>query len=167
MSGPATFFQGVLREPGRGSQCRGHTEEQTAEPREQNGKGKYRRVDSGRNEPGDIRRSECDERSHTPQCQDGPCGTACQRENQRLGEGLLNQVPPTRADRGPDGRLAPASGTPCQQEIGDVGARDEQHEAHGAKEGEKASSVAADQLAIKLGESDPAFLVVPGIPLSQ
>ena len=50
------------------------------------------------------------------------------REQTRLGEELPDELQPARADREPDGHLVGARGGAREQQVGDVGAGDEQHE---------------------------------------
>ena len=59
---------------------------------------------------------------------------ASQREQQILGQELLNQPPAARAGRGPEGELLLPARSGYQQEIGDVRAADEQDKADGADE---------------------------------
>ncbi len=59
---------------------------------------------------------------------------AAQKEQQRaLDEHLPDETRPARPERRPDDALSRSRHGARQQEVGDVGARDEQHEAHGAE----------------------------------
>ena len=51
-------------------------------------------------------------------------------EQQALRQQLSRQSLPARAERGPDGNLLLPAGRAREQQVGDVGARDEEHERH-------------------------------------
>ena len=53
---------------------------------------------------------------------------ADQAEHDALGQQLPDDAPAARAERGPHRDLAAPAGGPREQQVGDVGARDEQHE---------------------------------------
>ena len=55
-----------------------------------------------------------------------------QRQHDALGEQLPDDAAARAADRGADGDFPPPAGRPHQQQIGDVGAGDQQHQADGA-----------------------------------
>ena len=57
-------------------------------------------------------------------------GSSDRRQHHALREQLRDQTPPVGADGDPHGHLASSSGGPGQQQIGDIGAGDEQDEKH-------------------------------------
>ena len=67
------------------------------------------------------------------------------REHEAFGQQLADDPPSARAERGAHGELARAARAAGQQEVGDVGARDEQHAGDGAQPGEQAQPHILDQ----------------------
>ncbi len=68
------------------------------------------------------------------------------REDEALGEQLAHEPRASGAERGADRELAVARGRPREQEVGDVGAGNEEHEGDGAGEDEQRGTDVAGQL---------------------
>ncbi len=85
---------------------------------------------------------------------------ADQGEQQALGDELTDHPPPARAQRRADRELARPRRRPRQQQIGDVGAADRQHEAdHAEKQDRGNAEVAANQGAMHRLDRDASSLV--------
>ena len=69
-----------------------------------------------------------------------------------LGEELADQAPASRAHGGAHADLALAGGGAGEQQVGDVDARDQEHEAHGGGEGQHRRANAADGGLLHVGE---------------
>ena len=63
-----------------------------------------------------------------------------------FGEQLAHESLPDRAERGADRDLLLTAARPRQQQVGDVRARNEQHETHGAQQHEQRALNIADDL---------------------
>ena len=66
-----------------------------------------------------------------------PGRPADERQQQAFGHELPDDAPPVRAERRPDRQLTRPHRGPRQQQVGDVGAADQQHEADDAEEEER------------------------------
>ena len=73
-----------------------------------------------------------------------PSAAADQAEDHALGEQLADQAAATGAERGPHGDLALARRRAREQQVRDVHARDQQHEADGAEQQPERASQVAD-----------------------
>ena len=69
-----------------------------------------------------------------------------EREHDAFGEQLADDPAAAGAERCTNGELAGARGAARQQQVGDVAARDEQHEADGAEQREHPPRVVADEI---------------------
>ena len=82
------------------------------------------------------------------------------REHQAFGQELADDARPAGAQRRPDRQLTRAHRGARQQQVGDVGAADEQHEADDAEEQHRRQAeLAADQGVVQRLERDAAPLV--------
>ena len=95
-----------------------------------------------------VDRQECDPRKRERQQQtrradrDGEAGDAAgDREEDALDQGLHDDLPPRGADREPDGGLRPPRDGAREQQVGDVGAGDEQHQAAHAEKNLQAARI--------------------------
>ena len=85
---------------------------------------------------------------------------ADRREHQALGQELADDAPPAGAQRRPYRQLTRAYRRACQEQVGHVGAADEQHEADDAEEQHRRQAeLAADQRIVHRLEHDAASLV--------
>ena len=66
-----------------------------------------------------------------------PNTVASERQHQRFGEELPNDRRARRAERGANADFLRAMRRAVEQQVGDVGAGDEQHEEHGAEHREQ------------------------------
>ena len=80
------------------------------------------------------RRLEQQEQPGRPDGEEEPGGATGQEQDQRLGEQLADEAPPTRAHGEADGDLAPPAVGPRKQHVGEVGADDQQHQPHDAEQ---------------------------------
>ena len=74
---------------------------------------------------------------------------AGERQHDALGQQLADDAAAAGADRRADRDLAPPAGRAHQQQVRDVRARDQQHEADGAGEHRAASAHVADERFLK------------------
>ena len=85
-------------------------------------------------QPRNAGRRHGDHQVHRPGRQREAGGGRKQRQQQALGHELPAQAPDPGAERLPHGNLAHPRRRPHQDEIGHVGARDQQHESHGDRQ---------------------------------
>ena len=76
------------------------------------------------------------QRTQAPRSQQEPGGAAQHGRQQALGEELADQPAATRTQRRSHGDLLLASLGSRQQQVADVGAGNQQHEAHGSQQKE-------------------------------
>ena len=79
-------------------------------------------------------------------------------EDQALGEHLGHDASPAAPDRRAHGDLAAAFRRPHQQQVGDVGARDQQDEPHRAEQGEQRGPRVLDHVVVHAGHRDLELL---------
>ena len=77
-----------------------------------------------------------------------------QRQEQALDQQLPHEAPARRAERRPDGDLAPPYRRAREQQVRHVGAGDEEHHGHGAGEGDEERPRIADHEALQGNELD-------------
>ena len=75
-------------------------------------------------------------------------------EHDALDQHLPDDAAAAAADRRPHRDLAPTLGRPDQQQVRDVGARDQQHEPDGTKEGEQGGPRVAHDITVQPGHPD-------------
>ena len=80
-----------------------------------------------------------------------PGRSAQQREQHALGEHLPRQPDRARPQRRPHGHLAFPVGAAGQQEVGDIGARDQQYESNRSQEHQQGGPHLADHLLLQAG----------------
>jgi hypothetical protein len=90
------------------------------------------------------RRAGGDERAHAPHREQQSRDTTRCREQRALDEHLRDEPRPRRAECGSDGQLFLPRRGACEQHVGHVGARDEQHERDGTKQHEQRRRDIAD-----------------------
>ena len=88
-----------------------------------------------------------------------PGRTAEKGQETRLGQKLRHEVPSRRAEREPHGHLGPASGGTRQQQVRDVGARDQEN---GARDAEEEQEGHADEV-VHVALSAPSVLDRQGL----
>ena len=84
-------------------------------------------------------------------------------QQQALGEELADEPSPARAEREPDGDFAGSPRRANEQKVGDVRARDEQHEAHGRKQHEQTLTNVAHHLQMQGDQVDSCLRVPLGV----
>jgi hypothetical protein len=96
----------------------------------------------------------------------GPKATTDQREQDALGDELTHDPSAPCTERRPHGDLCLAPGRPDEQQVRDIGARDEEHERHGAEHRVECSPDIADDLFSERlhhpAERGVAFGIQPG-----
>ena len=110
-----------------------------------------RRLDRGRELP----RAHRDEPAHARDAEDETSDPANRRQHDSFGQHLPHEPPLPGAERRPDRQLATPSGRPHQEQIRDVGARNQQHEQHAALQDQQRRAHVADQL-IAHADREPA-----------
>ena len=80
--------------------------------------------------PGQLTSAHGDQRANAGQAERQTAGGAEDREHDRLGHELSHQPPLPRPERRPDRKLTVAACRAHQEQIGDVDARDQQHDEH-------------------------------------
>ena len=112
-------------------------EDQAGDQRHREREDQGRQIDRHLVETREIRRRQREERRHAPARDDGTAEAGGERQHHALGEELADQAAASGADRRAHDDLAAARRGARQQQIGDVGAGDEQHEAHRAEQHEQ------------------------------
>jgi hypothetical protein len=131
------LVQGVPRSDVQAAPCRHQAGQHSGVDRDDAGEGQNAAVEPDLFEPWQGVRRQCGERfGDAPRKEQAEC-PAAQRQHQALGEELSGQPAPARAERGTDGQLALPGDAPGQEQVGDVGAGDEQDEADGHREHEE------------------------------
>ena len=103
------------------------------------------------------------ERPHAPEGERQADGAARRGEQQALDQELAHDPPRARAEAGAHGDLTPAGGGSRQQQVGDVGAGDQQHGADGAQDEEQRRPHLARQLLRQRFGDDDRFRRLVGI----
>ena len=98
-----------------------------------------------------------------PRREQQPPAPAEHGERQRLGEQLADDPPATRAERRADRHLAPPHCSSREQQIRDIGARDEQHHADRGEEDEKPGLVIPHQHATQRHRAHRPIAVRVGV----
>jgi hypothetical protein len=122
------FLQGRVRRPGRESQRGRETEQQSGAQGHHQHEAEHRPVHPCLGQTRHVLRSEGGESLDRPVGHQDAERTPEAGQHQVFGQGLPQQVPSARADRRADRHLPPPRGALGEQQVGDVGAGDEQHE---------------------------------------
>ena len=78
---------------------------------------------------------------------------ATQGEHHPFDEQRAHQPPPARTERRPDSHLAAADRRPRQHQVGDVGARDQQHQRHRAEQHQHPATDASDEVLVQCDDA--------------
>ena len=105
------------------------------------------------------------ERAETGKGDSDADGAADQREQDSLGQELSKDPPATRAECGPDGELTLTRFGARQQEVGEIGAGDEQHEPDRTLQHPQRLADAADHVVLQPVEPQPMILLVRDVRL--
>ena len=132
---------------GAGQQRRQHREDQDAA------------IDVDGVEPRDLHRADADQRVDAPERDHGAGRAAGRGQRQAFNQQLAHDADPARAERGADRHLAAARGAARQQQVGDVGARDQQHGRHRAEQRDQGGPVVLDQHILEWPDDDPVHAV--------
>ena len=130
-------------------------EHQTGHDRDGYGKGENRPVDAHRSPAGadarDVARIEREQRSNADGAEHEAECAARERQHDALGEQLADDTRAARAERRADRNLVPADVGAHEQQVGDVGTRNQQDEADGpGQDQERRSDVADDDVLQRL-----------------
>ena len=118
--------------------------------------------------PGTCCELERHERAHAGQAEEEPADRAQAREHEALGQHLADEPALPRAERGADRQLAIAAGGAHQQQVGDVRARDEQHQQdEDLEEVERRPEIADELIADRHGVAAEAARARERLPLRQ
>ncbi len=135
---PARFLERGRQVGLRALQRRNQAKDDASEERDQERKARDPPVDAdGGPELADTRqagRVDCQQRTNADHPEDQAEHASRQRQHDALGEQLADDPAARAADRGADRDFPSPAGRPHEQEVGDVGAGDEQHQADGAGE---------------------------------
>ena len=126
---PGAVLQGVVQVGARGVDGGGDAEEQPREHRDPQCEQQHGAVDLNRLDPEQVHRHCRDEPTNGAKRDGQAHHCADHRQQHAFGEQLPNQVRPCGPHRRPHRHFTRPRCSPGQQQVGDVGARDEQHEA--------------------------------------
>ena len=158
--GAATLLQGVVgvgvREPPR----RQDAGQKPGDDRDAEGEGEHGQVDTDVGHAGHLVAEEGDDETHAEAGEKQSERAAGDREHDGLGE----DRPDDARAAGPEGRahrdlLAPRDRA-GENEVGDVGARDQEHEAHGPEQDEQRRPDVADEVLVEGQDGGAPALVV-------
>ena len=156
----ASGGRGESRDGAAGRRERGHEAEHHAgQDRNRHREGEHAPVDADLSQPRNAGRSERDQRARAPVGDDEPRDSAGHAEHDALGQELLHEPPASGAERRPHGHLARAAVRPREQEVGDVDARDEQHERDRAEQDQQRRPDAAHDPILQTHRGHHAILV--------
>jgi hypothetical protein len=112
-------------------QRRRQSEQQAREGGERQRENQQPNVQGGRNPPaGGVRWQDAQQRAGGPHRHQQAEQTAGQRDDQALGQKLPHERPPSGSQSQPDGHFTAARGGARQQQVGHIGAGDQQHQSH-------------------------------------
>ena len=120
-----------------------------ADERRAERKGEDHPVDAGVLQPRDSFRGIRDERRHGKPRQYHSERAADRGQDQRFGEELAHDSAAARTNGGAHRHLPRADAAAREQKVGDVAARDQQHEGDGAEQHEQTLAVVADELLVE------------------
>ena len=148
------LLQGVVhvgpRRVPRGHESEAHANANGSREREQEGDAVDVNLVRARQRGSGIAREEFGE----PGCQDRAAGAARERQQHVLGQELPENAGAPGAERGTDRNLALPGGAACEQEVRDVGTRNQQDEAHRAEHHEHLRAGVADDLVFQRDQGD-------------
>ena len=110
-------------------QQRRHPEQQARHDGHEQGEQEDYRVEGNFGGPGQALRVRREHRPEASQAERGADGATGRGEHDTLGHELTQQAPAARAERRADREFLLAGLGPCKQQVGEVRARDQQHEA--------------------------------------
>src|SRR5205814_5590446 len=100
-------------------------------------------------------------------CREQSDKTAQSGQKKNFSEKLPQQSGPTRAEDVTDCNLSAAGGRSGQQQIGDIRARDQQHESDGAKEDKQRGTNMTCERFLQRRQIHPAIRVALGVVLCE
>ena len=115
----------------------------------------------------DAERLETGQRVAAPGRDEKPRHRADHRQQQAFRQQLADEPPAAGAERRPHRELALARGRACEQQVGDVRARDEQHEADGAQQQQQRGPRVFDDVAVQRGDRELEVSVVLRVRLLE
>jgi hypothetical protein len=133
---------------------RRQTEQQAGGGRNHGGGEDHCAIDMQIDGAGEARRYEALEHRHAPWRNEQSECAARTGKQEVLGDGLAGQAQRTGAQRAPHGELAGASGGPDQQQVADVGARDQQDQHRREQQNRESRAALAQHLLFQRNELD-------------
>src|SRR5262245_45674327 len=94
-------------------------------------------------------RAQLDQKLDSPKGKQKSGSAAQQCQQHALGEELANQAPVAGTKRLADGRLSLPGRRPCQLKVGDIGARDQQHQSDGCEQKEQCGANITGSIPLK------------------
>ena len=128
------FLEHAVQIDRRGVHRRRQPEQQSGQQRYDQREHHDRRIDPDLIRPGEIARVERGHRPDAPEGQPQAQHAAGEREQQALGQELAHESLPAGSQRGAHRDLLRPRGRAGEQQVGDVGAGDQQHEPHRTQE---------------------------------
>ena len=148
-AGPSSLLQSLVRRTASHAKRRSQAEDDAARQRDQQGKGEHGGVDPRARKTGYVGRSERHDGGDSPIGEYDTGEPAGEREQQRLGQALPDEMRPAGADGGADGHFARAGRATRQQQPRDVRTGNQEDEADGAEQDEQTRAVVAHDLVEK------------------
>ena len=142
----AAFLERGRQPRAREAQHGNEAEEDTREERDAQREGQHDGVDADLVEARQVLRPDCREQADAGRGEPEAAETAEEAEREALGQQFGGQPPPARAERRADGQLLLSPLGAHEEEVGDVGAGDEQHDADGAEEDPEHRADVADEV---------------------
>jgi hypothetical protein len=163
----AACFQGTLKARAGGAESGEETEGQTADDGDGRGHREGRPIYAHALEPRHAFGNERDEEIHAPLPEDQTEGRAQGGEHEALRQELAQQACSAGSQGDTRGELVLPIGRSGQQQVGHVGAGDQQHEPNRAQQHEKGRTPGAHHLLVEGHEPDPNSPVLVGVVLLE
>ena len=162
-----TLPQAVDQLDARDLQRRCEAEDEARHQRDRQREAQNGGVDPDFVEPRQVGRRQSHETKHAQPGEPHAADTSHERQQRALGEKLTDQSSAGRAYRRAHDHFTLASGRPCEQQVRDIGARDQQHEADGREQDVERLAGVADQEILQWQHHDGLCRVAVGILLFE
>ena len=126
-----SFLEVSLEIDARATQGRSQAEQEARQQRDGKSEDQHRRIKPDLLDARDIRQRQAFESLQAPECQQQSGAGARQGQQETLNQELSDNPERACPQTAADGDLAAARVGASQQQIGNVGARDQQHQSHG------------------------------------
>src|SRR5262245_58562986 len=160
------LFHGFLQFDPRALPRRSKTKNDRRRQRKEQREAERRQVERDLTHAREVRRQQSRQGVHAPPRQQQTEQAAGQSERQIFRQQLSQHPPARRAQSGAHRQLAPPRRRPRQQQVGDVGARDQQHAADRAEQQPERSARVADQVSLQRDDAVEAIVVCLRVLLS-